>query len=77
VIRCDFTDLPAESCAHCLGHADPFTSDDKPDGTGPGPVFTASYPGRCDACDFDFAPGDQIRATGLGHGYLGPCCGEV
>lgn len=40
-------------------------------GDGPGPWFTASYPGECARCGDEFDEGEQIRADGSG-GY--ECC---
>lgn len=37
-------------------------------GDGPGPWFTASYPGECASCGDAFDEGDTIRADGDG-GY--------
>jgi hypothetical protein len=75
--RCDLTDLLPDQCA-CPRHRNVqlpanHARDEQP--TGPGPWFTAQYPGRCTRCRTEFVAGDQIRADGNG-GYLDSRCGE-
>ena len=72
--RCDFTDLPADSCAYCLGHADPTAPDRRAHPLVPvdAPWITAQFPGRCTGCGERFAAGVQIIRDG--DGWLSECC---
>ena len=55
--RCDFSDLPVSSCAHCTGRTgdEPATS-----GVRIVAVWDARYAGRCDWCDHWFNAGERI-----------------
>src|SRR5579859_2433567 len=75
--RCDFSDLPVESCAHCrqITTAKTDTMFQANDNGLFGPWITAKWPGRCSA-DYRhvIVPGAQIRADGDG-GWLCEECG--
>jgi hypothetical protein len=77
--RCDFTDLPADSCAHCLGHADPGQQAKAERArllaSGRG-WFPALYPGTCEHCGARFEPGAAIRME-IPAGWRGECCADV
>lgn len=71
--RCAYSDLPANQCAHCLGHAGPADERDEPRGSlrwAP-----ARYPGRCADCGEPFDVGAQIRAHA--EGWIAECCGDA
>lgn len=79
--ECGVTELPVSMCG-CRKHrgkpapADPFESvnEDAPR-QGPGPWFTASYPGECSGCGFEYNEGVIIRADGSGGWEAEECCG--
>ncbi|MCU1612563.1 MAG: hypothetical protein JWO98_103 [Frankiales bacterium] len=76
--HCDFSDLPAASCAHCLGHVDPEQQARKDRAQlieRPGWV-PANYPGRCQGCGEFFAPGAAIHIDIDSNGYFAECCPE-
>jgi hypothetical protein len=74
--RCDFTDLPTDSCAHCLGHQDPehLAAADRArlltSGHG---WFAAQWPGRCEHCGERFEVGAAIRMQAR-TGWRAECC---
>lgn len=71
--RCELTELLVHECAHCRGLPDPEQVPATA-GTGElGPLFRATYYGRCSDCREPILPGDHIRADDAG-GYLGECC---
>jgi hypothetical protein len=76
VSRCDFTDLPAVSCAHCLGHVDPEQQARKDRAqllaSGRG-WFPAQFPGCCEFCGERFEPGTAIRME-VPSGWRAECC---
>lgn len=53
---CDFTDLPVDQCAHCLGHR---PAPDKVERV-LGQVIDAEYAGVCAHCDERFPAGTPI-----------------
>ncbi|MEV6897479.1 hypothetical protein [Amycolatopsis sp. NPDC051372] len=71
--RCERTELPKDSCAHCRPGGDrrPPTVDNR------ARLFTASYPGKCVACGTAFRPGTTIERLPDKQGFAGPCCAEV
>jgi len=75
--RCDFTDLPTDSCAHCLGHADPEQQarKDRTRLISTGRWFAAQYSGTCEACGTPFPPGTAIRMD-IPQGWRAECCAE-
>jgi hypothetical protein len=79
--RCDLTDLPADTCAHCRNLPD-LGDETRADRahllTLPG-WFPALYPGFCSSCGERFDVGAAIRAVnGMPalDGYRAECCGE-
>lgn len=69
--RCELTELPADSCAHCTGR-----TGDSPAESSPAATWTeAQYHGRCTGCSQRILPGDQICADGEG-GWLCAGCGH-
>lgn len=46
-------------------------------GRGMGPWTTASYPGECDECFFEYDAGDQIRHSDHADGWVCEECGDV
>lgn len=77
--RCEMTELPTSSCAHCLGHADPEAELSalraRLLATGRG-WFTAQYPGTCQHCDERFEPGAVVRME-IPRGWRGECCADT
>lgn len=71
-LRCGFSDLPVDSCAHCTGRTGTAETREHASYS---PWFTAAYPGRCSVCDERIEPEDRIRADGEG-GYLCADCGR-
>jgi hypothetical protein len=80
--RCEQTDLPAEMCAHCLGHTDPDQQASKDRAallaTARG-WFVARWPGTCEHCGEPFEAGDAIHADGalrmeVPTGWRAECC---
>lgn len=56
--RCEFSDLPVESCAHCTGRTGEPLPEDRPTITA---TFRARFPGRCDWCpDGQIEPGQLM-----------------
>lgn len=74
--RCDLTDLPADMCAHCLGHQDPQQQTLKDRAqllvSGRG-WLVAQWPGACEHCGERFQPGAAIRMD-LPTGWRAECC---
>lgn len=74
--RCEFSDLPADICAHCLGHADELLEArrvrDVPQPPGRGWI-PAEFPGRCTCCREPWKVGELIRRA-VPTGWHGPCC---
>ncbi|WP_432846006.1 hypothetical protein ACQPXB_36035 [Amycolatopsis sp. CA-161197] len=73
VERCERTELPKDSCAHCRpgGDRPPSKVDNR------ARLFTASYPGNCAVCGLSFRPGATIERLPEKQGFAGPCCAEV
>lgn len=69
--RCEFTELPEEQCAHCLGHR---TAASEREQLGDARWVGARYPGRCASCGEPFDVDDQIRAAH--DGWISECCEE-
>jgi hypothetical protein len=76
ITRCDFTDLPTDTCAHCLGHVDPEAEARKARAqlfaTG---WYPALYPGTCEHCGERFTPGMAIRME-IPAGWRAECCAQ-
>jgi hypothetical protein len=72
-VRCEITDLFADSCSHCTGRGEEIPERDT---AAFGPWFPARFPGRCSDCDKRTGPEDRIRADGEG-GYLCEDCGGI
>lgn len=72
--RCDLTDLPADMCAHCLGHADTQqqTTADRTRLLTSG-WTVAQWPGTCEHCGDRFAVGAAIRSH-IPTGWRAECC---
>lgn len=74
---CDFTDLAAAGCAHCLGHHDDTeTAAAATRAVADAPWFTSQYPGRCAGCGEPFEPGARIRKAAPS-GWLADCCADT
>lgn len=74
--RCDITDLPADMCAHCLGHKDPEqqTLKDRARLLASGRGWIAAqWPGTCEHCGERFQPGAAIRMD-VPAGWRAECC---
>ena len=71
--RCDFSDLPPDQCAHCLGHAG---APEPVDGllVQPG-WFPARYPDRCVECGEPFDADTPIQR--VDDGWIAECCREA
>lgn len=67
--RCDFSDLPQDQCAHCLGHAEPQTAAEQP-----ARWIEARYRGRCSECEEPYTPGALILYDPRNGGWLAECC---
>lgn len=61
--HCDFTDLPTNQCAHCLGHTD---RPDKVERVGC--ILAAEYAGVCAHCGDHFPAGTPIANAITGDG---------
>lgn len=61
-MRCELTDLPADMCAHCLGHTDPElqAAKDRVRLLASGWI-AAEWPGYCGHCGEWFDAGTAIR----------------
>ena len=69
--RCDKSDLPVISCAHCLGHDDTAVAD-----WAAGRPFTAHYDGPCARCQRQIHVGNMIcELIDIG-GYVHLHCAE-
>jgi hypothetical protein len=77
--RCEFTDLPVDQCAHCLGlAAEPERlAEDRAAYLASDRWTPARFPGRCAACgEWTIEEGDPIRLEeGLGW-YGALCCDD-
>ncbi|MEV6569967.1 hypothetical protein [Streptomyces sp. NPDC051577] len=73
--RCDFTDLPTDTCAHCLGHTDPDTETRREHAAllAGGHWFPALYAGTCEHCGERFVMGTPIRME-IPDGWRAACC---
>ncbi|MGW0795152.1 hypothetical protein [Streptomyces sp. NPDC002692] len=74
--RCEFTELPVDSCAHCRGNTltpDEEAAAELPDSSRP--WFHAVYPGVCACCGTPFAAGTAIRLQAP-RGWRADCCRE-
>lgn len=73
--RCDLTDLPADMCAHCLGHkdTDQRAATDREALLNRG-WLAAKFRGRCSRCGEWYETGTAIRRDG--DGWLAECCAE-
>jgi hypothetical protein len=68
--RCDYSDLPVDSCAHCRGNR--LFPEVRRVRTGVvGRPITARFPGRC-ACGEAYPPGTTIRS--LDGSWVADCC---
>jgi hypothetical protein len=74
--RCEYSDLPVESCGHCNGAEARAGQAAQEEAASLGPWFTAQYEGECAACGAGIQPGDTIRANGR-YGYLCGECGDA
>lgn len=66
---CDYSDLPADQCAHCRGiKAEPEDEE-------AGFVFRAKFAGSCQRCHGDFDAGEFIMPylAGYAHSDLDVC----
>lgn len=66
-VRCDFTDMLSDQCAHCLGHLTRPAADVVET---VGQSFPSRYPGRCAGCDGHIAEGDLIARAADRSGYV-------
>lgn len=82
MVRCEITDLPADMCAHCLGHIDPERQVLKDRAallaTARGWIV-AQWPGTCERCGERYGAGAAIRASGairmdVPTGWRAECC---
>jgi len=75
--RCDLTDLPADMCAHCLGHKDTEqqATTDREALLSRGNWLTAKFRGRCADCGEWYAAGTAIRRNDP-DGWTAECCAE-
>lgn len=84
--RCEVTDLLISQCGHC--RPPQMTLDDfiarlaprplpppPPQPSRPSRVFEAQYESRCDYCDFEIYPGDEIRMAD-GRAIHAECCDQ-
>lgn len=74
--RCDFTDLDAASCAHCLGHGDTdrqMLARRAELIWQPGWLL-AQYPGLCSGCAERYQAGAAIHRAA--EGWFAECCAE-
>lgn len=62
VTYCDFSDLPDDQCAHCLG-VTASEPDDEPDGH----VFPAKFAGVCRRCEGPIYIGVSISPAASGY----------
>ncbi|WP_326729010.1 hypothetical protein [Streptomyces phaeochromogenes] len=74
--RCEFSDLPVGSCAHCRGNT--TTPDEEAAASREQLVaaarwFTAIYPGVCACCGKPFDRGTPIRME-IPRGWRANCC---
>jgi len=79
VARCELTDLPADMCAHCLGHQDPEqqTLKDRTSLLSSGRGWIAAqWPGTCEHCGERFQPGAAIRMD-IRTGWRAECCADT
>lgn len=75
--RCDFTDLPADTCAHCLKQPDPDEEQRREMAAllrRPG-WFAALYRGQCPVCGEWFGPGFPIHYDATER-WIGGCCAD-
>lgn len=64
-VRCDFTELPVDQCAHCRPPVEPEHLERD------GPQTVAAFPGRCVDCGGRIAAGDPIAyVNGEGWAHL-------
>lgn len=77
MIRCDYSDLPVNQCAHCLGHQNPEqqAAADRTELLTRPCWIPAQYPGTCATCGEHFEPGTPIIGSPAG-GWRAECCAE-
>lgn len=76
--RCEFTELPVDSCAHCRGNTitpDEEAAADHAELTAAARWFHAIHPGVCAACGEPFTAGTAIRME-IPRGWRAECCRE-
>src|SRR5436305_795781 len=76
--RCDRSDLPIASCAHCRGHELPAELEPlEPDVVDDRRVYVARAHHECGRCDEPIQPGDRVRRGGTRGGWLCPECAAL
>lgn len=74
--RCEFTDLPRVTCAHCTGRSGDPADAALLSENAPGPWIEAKYrSGQCSGCGRPIRPGMQIRSDGQGGWLCDDPCG--
>lgn len=76
--RCELTELPVDSCAHCRGNTttpDEEAATDRVQLINSGRWFHAVHPGVCAVCGTPFDPGTAIRLE-IPRGWRAECCRE-
>lgn len=77
--RCDFSDLPTDSCSHCLKQPDPEQQERRELAallSRPGWI-PASYRGQCGRCEEWFGVGMPIHIDRSERVWIGGCCADT
>lgn len=77
--RCDFTDLPTDTCAHCLKQPDPEREERRElAALLHRPGWTASsFRGQCAHCGEWYGAGMPIHIDRDERGWVGGCCADA
>ena len=68
IVRCEFSDLPADQCQHCKTGIE--RTPDPHDVETVGQPITARFPGVCVGCGGTIEEGQRISRSAEGFGYV-------